>query len=156
MFPGFKPANAIDISRDSYAGYAEVDADISKTFTLQAAGRYEHFSDFGDTVNGKVAARFEPIKGIAVRGSVSTGFRAPSLAQQYFSTTSTNNVGGVLIDIVTVPATSPIGTALGGKPLKAEKALNSRRRHRAQPDQRAQHHGGLLQHPHQGPRDADR
>ncbi|THD37689.1 MAG: TonB-dependent receptor [Sphingomonas sp.] len=124
VFPGFKPANAIDISRNSVAGYAEVDADISKQFTLQAAGRYEHFSDFGDTVNGKLAARFEPIKGIAVRGSISTGFRAPSLAQQYFSTTSTNNVGGVLIDIVTVPATSPIGTALGGKPLKAEKALN--------------------------------
>jgi iron complex outermembrane receptor protein len=124
VFPGFKPANAIDISRQSYAAYAEVDADVTDSFTLQAAGRYEHFSDFGDTVNGKLAARFEPIKGIAVRGSVSTGFRAPSLAQQFFSTTSTNNVGGVLIDIVTVPATSSIGTALGGKQLKAEKALN--------------------------------
>ena len=124
VFPGFKPSNAVDKSRDSYAGYLELDADISKTFTLQVAGRYEHFSDFGDTVNGKAAARFEPIKGIAIRGSVSTGFRAPSLAQQFFSTTSTNNVGGVLVDIVTVPATSAIGTALGGKQLKAEKALN--------------------------------
>lgn len=124
VFPGFKPANAIDISRQSYAAYAEVDADIGDMFTVQAAGRYEHFSDFGDTVNGKLAGRFEPIKGIAIRGSVSTGFRAPSLAQQYFSTTSTNNVGGTLIDIVTVPATSAIGSALGGKPLKAEKALN--------------------------------
>ena len=124
VFPGFKPENAIDRSRDSYAAYGEVDADISSAFTIQAAGRYEHFSDFGSTVNGKVAARFEPIKGIAIRGSVSTGFRAPSLAQQFFSTTSTNNVGGTLIDIVTVPATSAIGTALGGKQLKAEKALN--------------------------------
>lgn len=124
VFPGFKPANTIDVSRDSYAAYVEADADITDAFTLQVAGRYEHFSDFGSTVNGKVAARFEPIKGIAVRGSVSTGFRAPSLAQQFFATTSTNNVGGVLIDIVTVPATSAVGVALGGKQLRAEKALN--------------------------------
>jgi len=128
VFPGFRPNNAIDVSRDSVAGYGEIDADISKAFTLQAAGRYEHFSDFGDTVNGKLAARFEPIKGIAIRGSVSTGFRAPSLAQQYFATTSTNNtvVGGVsqLIEVGTFPATSPVATALGGKQLKAEKALN--------------------------------
>jgi len=128
VFPGFRPNNAVDISRDSYAGYAEVDADITQAFTLQAAGRYEHYSDFGSTLNGKLAARFEPIKGIAIRGSVSTGFRAPSLAQQYFATTSTNNtvVNGVaqLIEVGTFPATSPVATALGGKQLKPEKALN--------------------------------
>jgi iron complex outermembrane receptor protein len=134
VFPGFRPNNAIDISRDSVAGYAEVDADISKAFTVQAAGRYEHFSDFGDTVNGKLAARFEPIKGIAIRGSVSTGFRAPSLAQQYFATTSTNSTTIIdpitnkpttaLIEVGTFPATSLVATALGGKQLKPEKALN--------------------------------
>ena len=116
------------MSRDSFAGYAEADADVSSTFTLQLAGRYEHFSDFGSTVNGKAAARFEPIRGIAIRGSVSTGFRAPSLQQQYFATTSTNNtvVGGVaqLIEVGTFPATSPVATALGGKALKAEKATD--------------------------------
>ena len=128
VFPGFRPTNVIDVSRDSYAGYAEVDADVTDTFTLQVAGRYEHFSDFGDTWNGKAAARFEPIKGIALRGSVSTGFRAPSLAQQYFATTSTNStvVNGVtqLIEVGTFPATSPVAVALGGKRLKPEKALN--------------------------------
>ncbi|MBN8808390.1 MAG: TonB-dependent receptor [Sphingomonas sp.] len=128
VFPGFRPSNAIDTSRDSFAGYAEVDADVTKQFTLQAAGRYEHFSDFGSTVNGKVAARFEPVRGIAVRGSISTGFRAPSLAQQFFATTSTNStvVNGVsqLIEVGTFPATSPVATALGGKQLKPEKALN--------------------------------
>ena len=128
VFPGFRPNNAVDVSRDSFAGYAEADADISKTFTLQLAGRYEHFSDFGDTVNGKAAARFEPIRGIAVRGSVSTGFRAPSLAQQYFATTSTNstvvNGSSQLIEVGTFPATSAVATALGGKALKPEKALN--------------------------------
>ena len=128
VFPGFRPSNAVDVSRNSYAGYIEINADVSEAFSLQAAGRYEHYSDFGDTWNGKLAARFEPIEGIALRGSVSTGFRAPSLAQQFFTATSTNNqiVNGVaqLIEIGTFPATSPIGRALGGRQLEAEKALN--------------------------------
>jgi iron complex outermembrane receptor protein len=128
VFPGFKPANAVDVSRDSFAGYAEVDADVSDALSLQFAGRYEHFSDFGSTVNGKAAGRFEIVRGVAIRGSVSTGFRAPSLAQQYFSTTSTNatfvNGTSVLLDILTVPVSNPIAVALGSKPLKPEKATN--------------------------------
>jgi iron complex outermembrane receptor protein len=128
VFPGFRPSNAVDESRDSYAAYVEADADISDIFTVQAAGRYEHYSDFGDTWNGKIAARLEPIEGIAIRGSIATGFRAPSLAQQFFATTSTNNtvVNGVaqLIEVGTFPATSPVATALGGKQLEPEKALN--------------------------------
>jgi iron complex outermembrane receptor protein len=129
VFPGFRPTNAVDVSRNSYAGYVELNADISDAFTLQAAGRYEHYSDFGDTWNGKLAARFEPIEGIAVRGSIATGFRAPSLAQQFFTATSTNNVvlpNGTtgLIEIGTFPATSPVAAALGGRQLEPEKALN--------------------------------
>ncbi len=124
VFPGFSPTTAIDRSRDSFAGYAEIDTDISEIFNVQAAGRYEHFSDFGDTVNGKLAARFEPIDGLALRGSVSTGFRAPGMAQQFFSTTSTNNVNGTLIEIGTFPVGSPIAVALGAQPLKPEKSVN--------------------------------
>jgi len=124
VFPGFSPTTAIDKSRDSFAGYLELDADISDMFNVQAAGRYEHFSDFGDTVNGKLAARFEPVNGLAFRGSVSTGFRAPGMAQQFFSTTSTNNVGGTLIEIGTFPVASPIAVALGAQPLKPEKSVN--------------------------------
>lgn len=125
VFPGFSPTTAIDRSRDSFAGYVELDTDISDAFNVQVAGRYEHFSDFGSTVNGKAAARFEPIDGFALRGSVSTGFRAPGMAQQFFSTTSTNNVTGVgLIEIGTFPVSSPIAVALGAEPLKAEKSLN--------------------------------
>ena len=128
VFPGFRPTNVIDTSRDSYAGYAEADADFSRAFTVQVAGRYEHFSDFGSTVNGKIAAKLEPVRGIGIRGSASTGFRAPSLAQQFFATTSTNStvVGGVtqLIEVGTFPATSPVAVALGGRRLRPEKALN--------------------------------
>lgn len=125
VFPGFAPSTAVDVSRDSFAGYVELDADISDAFNVQAAGRYENFSDFGGTLNGKLAARFEPVSGIALRGSVSTGFRAPGMAQQYFSTTSTNNVPGVgLIEIGTFPVGSPIARALGAQPLQPEKSLN--------------------------------
>jgi iron complex outermembrane receptor protein len=125
VFPGFKPSNEVDASRESYAGYLELETRISSMLTLQAAGRFEHFSDFGDTVNGKFAARFEPIEGFAARGSISTGFRAPSLHQQFYSTTSTNNIVGVgLVEVGTFPVSSPIAIALGAKPLQPEESLN--------------------------------
>lgn len=124
VFPGFRPANATDVSRNSFAGYIELDADLSDSLTMQLAGRYEHFSDFGDTINGKAAARYEIVDGVALRGSISTGFRAPSLAQQSFATTSTNNVGGVLIEIGTFPVSSPVAVALGAQPLTPEKSVN--------------------------------
>jgi iron complex outermembrane recepter protein len=124
VFPGFRPANATDVSRDSFAGYVELDADLSDSLTMQLAGRYEHFSDFGDTINGKAAARYEIVDGVALRGSISTGFRAPSLAQQSFATTSTNNVGGVLIEVGTFPVSSPVAVALGAQPLTPEKSVN--------------------------------
>lgn len=125
VFPGFSPTTAVDKSRNSYAAYVELDTDLSEQFNVQVAGRYEHFSDFGGTLNGKFAARFEPIQGLAIRGSVSTGFRAPGMAQQFFSTTSTNNVAGVgLIEIGTFPVSSRIAIALGSQPLKPEKSLN--------------------------------
>ena len=124
VFPGFAPSTEVDATRNSYAGYVEIDADISDRFNVQLAGRYEDYSDFGSTLNGKAAARFEPVDGIAIRGAVSTGFRAPGLAQQFFSTTSTNNVGGQLIEIGTFPVGSPIAQALGSQPLEAEESVN--------------------------------
>ncbi|MGH6614832.1 TonB-dependent receptor plug domain-containing protein [Sphingomonas sp.] len=123
-FPGFKPANAADVSRHSVAGYLELDADLSDAFSVQAAGRYEHFSDFGDTANGKLAARFAPVDWAAIRGSISTGFRAPSLQQQFFSSFATNNVNGTLVEIGTFAVADPVARALGAQPLKAEKSLN--------------------------------
>ena len=69
--------------------------------------------------------RFEPVDGLALRGSVSTGFRAPGMAQQFFSTTSTVNLSGVgLVEVGTFPVGSPIAVALGAQPLKPEKSLN--------------------------------
>ena len=123
-FPGIPANSATDVDRHSWAAYAELDADPLPGVTTTLAGRYEHFSDFGDTWNGKFAARWEPIDGYALRGSISNGFRAPSLQQQFFATTSTNFIGGLPVDISTVPVNSPVAQALGSKPLKPEKSLN--------------------------------
>ncbi len=92
--------------------------------TATLAGRFEHFSDFGSTVNGKFAARWEPLHGYAVRGSLSNGFRAPSLHQQFFTTTSTNFINGVPVDIATLAIDSPAARALGARDLKPEKSVN--------------------------------
>ena len=123
-FPGIPTASATDVNRRSYAGYIEFDTDLVEGFTATVAGRYEHFSDFGDTVNGKIALRYEPVPGYALRGSFSNGFRAPSLHQQFFTTTSTNFIGGLPVDISTLAVNSPVARALGSKDLKPEKSVN--------------------------------
>lgn len=123
-FGGLPASARTSVNRDSYAGYIEFDADLFTGLTATAAGRYEHYSDFGDTVNGKLALRYEFVEGFAVRGSVSNGFRAPSLHQQYFTTTSTNFLAGVPVDVSTVPVSSPVARALGSQPLDPEKSLN--------------------------------
>ncbi len=127
-FGGFAPRTATDASRHSAAAYAEIDADLSEAFSVQIAGRYEDYSDFGDTLNGKIAARFAPVDWFAIRGSASTGFRAPSLQQQYYTSTSTNlvNVGGVtqFIDVGTFAVSDPVARALGSRDLKPERSTN--------------------------------
>lgn len=123
-FPGIPANSATDVGRHSWAAYVELDTDIVEGLTTTIAGRYEHFSDFGSTWNGKLAARLEVVDGFALRGSISNGFRAPSLHQQFFSTTSTNFVGGVPVDIATLPVGAPAARALGSQDLKPEKSLN--------------------------------
>jgi iron complex outermembrane recepter protein len=123
-FPGFPASAKTDKSRDSYSVYGEIDGDIFDGFTATLAGRYEDFSDFGSTFNGKLALRYEPTEGLALRGSISNGFRAPSLHQQFFTTTSTNFIAGLPVEISTVPVDSPVARALGSKDLKPEKSTN--------------------------------
>lgn len=123
-FPGIPPASETDESRHSFAGYLEFDGDLFENFTATLAGRVERFSDFGSTVNGKLALRYEFVPGYAVRGSLSNGFRAPSLHQQFFTTTSTNFISGVPVDISTVAVSSPVARALGAQDLNPEKSVN--------------------------------
>src|SRR5205085_1274026 len=123
-FPGIPTASATDESRHSYAAYVELDTNIFEGFTTVLAGRFEHFSDFGSTLTGKLAMRYEPIRGYAVRGSISNGFRAPSLHQQFFTTTSTNFINGLPVDISTLAVNSPVARALGSRDLEPEESVN--------------------------------
>jgi iron complex outermembrane receptor protein len=123
-FPGIPDSARTNAKRHSYAAYAELDTDPVEGLTTTLAGRYEHYSDFGATWNGKFAARWEFVHGYALRGAISNGFRAPSLHQQFFTTTSTNFIAGVPVDISTVAVNSPVAQALGSKPLKPEKSVN--------------------------------
>lgn len=129
VFPGFQPIIAgqrVDQKRgrNNKSAYAEVDVDISNRFSVQVAGRYEDYSDFGSDVNGKISARIEPVDGIAIRGSAATGFRAPSLQQQFFAAQSTQNVNGILLDTVTLPVSNPAAQALGASPLEPEDSIS--------------------------------
>ena len=128
VFPGFRPSDAQNASRTNMAGYVDFSGNPVEQLMIDVAGRTEHYSDFGNTATGKLSMRWEPIKHYALRGSLSNGFRAPSLGQEYFSTTSTNfiAVNGVAtpFDIRTFPVTSPEAKALGAKPLRPEASMN--------------------------------
>ncbi len=120
----FSDNDATSRNRDSVGIYAEVDADVTDRWNITVAGRFEDYSDFGSTTNGKIATRYNLADTFAVRGSFSTGFRAPSLHQQHFTSTVTLFTNGIPSDVGTLPATSPAAMALGGTQLQAEKSNN--------------------------------
>jgi iron complex outermembrane receptor protein len=126
VYPGFRPQDAGSHSRNNVGGYVDLSSDLTSQLLVDVAGRYEHYSDFGGTTTGKVAARYEPIHRIAFRGAVSSGFRAPSLGQEYFSNTAINFVGtpAVPLEIRTFPVSSPVAQVLHAKPLRPEKSVN--------------------------------
>ena len=130
VFPGFKadsggkPGDAGSHSRNNTAFYVDLSSDITSRWLVDVAGRFEHYSDFGNTTTGKFSTRFEVFPNYALRGAVSTGFRAPSLMQEFFSSTATNFVSGVPFDIKTFPASTSEAGALGASPLEAEKSTN--------------------------------
>lgn len=123
-FPGFQPGNALRVSRVSNAAYLDLEAKLPKVLTLGAAVRGEHYSDFGDIATGKVSARADFTRWFALRGAVSTGFRAPSLQQQYFTSTSSVLVGSNIVETGTFPSTSAVAKSLGGQALRPEKSVN--------------------------------
>ena len=114
VFPGFRPANEVDENRDNVAAYVDLEGNVVGRLRLGLAGRYEHYSDFGSTGDGKLTVRFEPVTHLILRGAASTGFRAPSLGQSFFSSTATNFVnvpGQGLVPFESL--TMPVGSAAG-------------------------------------------
>jgi iron complex outermembrane receptor protein len=126
VFPGFRPSDEVDESRSNVAGYIDLETNVTRRWTVGLAGRIENYSDFGSSTNGKFATRFEVVPGFALRGAVATGFRAPSLAQSWFSSTATNFLGSPPqpVENRTFPVGTPVARLLGAQPLEAEKSLN--------------------------------
>ena len=120
----FSKSSEVNEGRNSKAIYAEVDVDLTDDWNVVLAARYENYSDFGNTTNGKLATRYSISDDFALRGSFSTGFRAPSLQQQFYTSTNTNFVNGEALEVGTVAATSKAAMALGGQQLDAEHATN--------------------------------
>jgi len=120
----FSDAAQVDEDRDAYALYVDIDADITEKWNIALAGRFEDYSDFGTTTNGKLATRYTFSDDFALRASVSTGFRAPSLQQQFYTSISTNFVDGVAYEVGTIASTSEAAMALGGEQLDSEESTN--------------------------------
>ncbi len=127
-FSGFRPVNAGSNSRHNTSLYLNLEAEISRQFSGSAALRHERYSDFGNTTSAKGSARYAFSDAFSLRGTASSGFRAPSLAQQFYTITTTNFsvVNGVNtpIETGTFAVGSAAAGALGATPLKAEKARN--------------------------------
>lgn len=124
-FQGFSPEFAGSFDSSSYALFAEVDADITPWWNFSAAGRYEDYDQFGDNFSYKFATRFELNDALALRGSLSTGFRAPA-AGQVFGTSLTSQLdgrGGFILDAVLVPG-SPAAQVFGSEALTPETSFN--------------------------------
>ena len=124
VFAGFKPSDGGDFDRHNVSFYAGLEGDLSDKLSAGIAARYEDYSDFGTTTTGKATARYAFSDMVALRGTVSTGFHAPSLQQQFFQSTATNFIGGIPFDIVTFRVTNPAAIALGAEPLRPEKSTN--------------------------------
>jgi iron complex outermembrane receptor protein len=129
VFPGFQPKDVVNEDRTAIGAYIDMEANITEKLLGSVAARVEDYSDFGSNVSGKLALRYDFTENFALRGSVQNGFRAPSLQQQYFTSTATNfslNTQGqsVPVDTLTLKVDDPAAVALGSKPLDAEKSVN--------------------------------
>jgi iron complex outermembrane receptor protein len=120
VFPGFRPENELSRFRSSVAAYIDVEMDITEAFLIGVASRFENYSDFGSTINGKLSARYKITDNFSVRGTGSTGFRAPSLHQLYFNSTSTLFVDGIPFETGTFSNDSRVAQLLGIAALKEE------------------------------------
>ena len=123
-FPGYNPQQAGKWDQTSYAAYVDVEAQLTERWSAGVAGRYEDFSEFGDTFTGKLATRFAFTPDFAVRASWSTGFRAPTPAQLN-STSTSQGLDTVTLQLFTsgrLSPLNPVAAFLGAKPLQPEES----------------------------------
>jgi iron complex outermembrane receptor protein len=119
-YPGFTPLDAGSHDRKNEAGYIDLAAKPIDGLRIDIAGRFEHFSDFGDAKVGKLTARYDFTPEFALRGTINNGFRAPTLAEEYYSST---NVGPTTA-YIQLPPNSDAAKALGLNGLKPEHSMD--------------------------------
>lgn len=124
-FQGYSRDVAGEFARENYAAYVDLEVDWTEQWLVSTAARFEQYSDFGNTLNGKIAARYQLNENVTWRGSLSSGFRAPSVGQSNLRRTSTGFSGGMLVEQVVLPPTHPISILKGGKALDTESSVNT-------------------------------
>ncbi len=124
-FPGYSPSNEVDRSRSNIALYGDVEFDLTEEFLLSGALRFENFSDFGSTLNWKLATRYLASDQLTLRAALSTGFRAPSLSQLFYNLRFTGFQNGVLTETLLAANGTPVTEGFGIQPLKEEQSLNA-------------------------------
>ena len=127
VFPGYQPTDAGSHSRHNQAAYVDLETDFTDKFSAGLAARQEHYSDFGNTTSWKLSGRYTITPVVALRASASTGFRAPSLQQEYYSDTAIDIINASsghqsLTTVRTFPVADPAAIALGAQPLKPERS----------------------------------
>jgi len=131
-FPGIAPVSSVDEDRDIYSVYIDGEYQLFDSLLVSAAIRYDDYDDFGDTTNYKLAANWAIVDSFRLRGAVSTGFRAPSMQQQYFNNISTQFVTNpddpdgpqIATQVGTFRNDSPLARAIGIPQLKEEESVN--------------------------------
>ncbi|MBB3062749.1 TonB-dependent receptor plug domain-containing protein [Microbulbifer rhizosphaerae] len=123
-FQGFSDDVAGTFNRDSYAGYLDLEADITDNFLLSGAMRFEEFDDFGSTFDGKIAARLDLTDWMSLRAAASTGFKAPTVGQSSLRRASTSFADGQLIEALVVPPTNAVAQFKGGEQLQPEESTS--------------------------------
>ena len=124
-FPGLAPRHAGENTRSSYAAYVDLETDLTDNLLVGGALRYENYEDFGNTVDGKLTGRLQVVENFALRGAISTGFRAPTVGQANVRNVTTAFGGGVLSDEATLPPTHPIAVQKGASTLQPEESVNA-------------------------------
>lgn len=123
-FPGFHPPSPVDVDRSAVSAFVDGELRLTERLNLGLAVRHEDYTDFGEETTGKASLFWRPIDLIALRGTASTGIRAPSLQQQYFSTVTSQLNAGVLQNVGTFAVDDPVAVALGATPLRPETATS--------------------------------
>ncbi|MBO0360149.1 TonB-dependent receptor [Hymenobacter sp. BT186] len=119
-FPGYQPSDAIKAKRSNFGAYVDAELNVTQQWLVAAALRFENYSDFGSTLNYKLATRYNLTEFLTLRGTYSTGFRAPSLAQVNFNSTFTNFIQGQPVEVLLARNNSAVTQKLGIPSLKQE------------------------------------